>query len=256
MALRNSLFDDRMAREIRLNIPRTLSKIHSQSAMNAVLAGLVEEDRSLRFQSILALEEMARRFPNLRVDRQIIESAIVSDAMLYAQRFAIFFVLFADVEQSSVGRTSLLRQALVESMERVRERTIWLLSLIYPAKDIRGIWGALHSADSAKKAYAVELLDNLLTGDVKRYIFPFYGDTLEPKRFRLSLEFLGWASLDAPTALRMLFEQEGTWLTAATMWEIGIRGLTGFHDKIARFLNSKNDVLRETAELVIHRIQI
>ena len=60
-------------------------------------------------------------------------------------------------------------------MERVRERAIWLLSLIYPSKDIRGIWGALKLGDSAKQAYAVELLDNLLTGDVKRYMFPFYG---------------------------------------------------------------------------------
>ena len=146
-----------------------------------------------------------------------------------------------------------MRQALVESMERVRERIIWLLSLIYPSKDIRGIWGALHSADSAKKAYAVELLDNLLTGDVKRYIFPFYGDTLEPERFRLSLEFLGRAILDATTALRMLFEQQDIWLTAATLWEIGIRGLPGFDDKIANYVNSENDVLRETAELVTHR---
>jgi len=249
------LFDDRTARDIRHNIPRTLSKINSQPAMNAILGGLLEEDRSLRFQAILALEEMARRFPKLRVDREIIESAIISDVMLYAQRFAFFFVLFTDAEQSSVESPSLLRQALLESMERVRERTIWLLSLIYPSKDIRGIWGALNSGDSAKQAYAVELLDNLLTGDVKRYIFPFYGDTLEPERFRLSLEFLGWASLDVTTALRMLFEQEDIWLTAATVWEIGIRGLTGFRDKIAKFLNSENDVLRETAALVIHRIQ-
>jgi hypothetical protein len=146
--------------------------------------GLSCERTAPRFQSILALENGLASITST----QIIESAIVSEAMLYAQRFAIFFVLFADVEQPSVGRASLLRQALVESMERVRERIIWLLSLIYPAKDIRGIWGALHSADSAKKAYAVELLDNLLTGEVKRYIFPFYGDTLEPERrcqFRL-----------------------------------------------------------------------
>jgi ATP/ADP translocase len=255
-ALRNLLFDDRTARDIRLNIPRTLSKIHSQSAMNAVLGGLLEEDRSLRFQAILAVDEMARRFPNLRVDREIIESAIISDVMLYAQRFAFFFVLFTDGEQSSVESPSLLRQTLMESMERVRERTIWLLSLIYPSKDIRGIWGALTSRDSAKQAYAVELLDNLLRGEVKRYIFPFYGDTLGPERFRLSLGFLGWASLNADTALSMLLDQRDMWLTAATIWEIGVRGLIGFRDKISKFLKSENDVLRETAELVIPRIQI
>jgi hypothetical protein len=248
-ALRNTLFDDRTARDIRFNIPRTLSKIHSQSAMNAILGGLLEEDRSLRFQSILALEEMARRFPNLRVDREIIENAIVSDVMRYAQRFAIFFVLFTDAGPSSVGGSSLLRQALLESIERVSNRTSWLLSLIYPSKDIRRIWGALKYGDSAKKAYAVELLDNLLTGDVKRYIFPFYGDTLEPERFRLSLEFLGWASLDANTALRMLLDQEDIWLTAATVWEIGRGTFDGNHVNIARFLESEHLVLREVAEI-------
>ena len=79
-----------------LIFPRTLSKIHSQLAMNALLAGLLEEDRSIRFQAILAIEEMARRFSNLKLDRDIVESAIVSDVMLYSQRFAIFYVLFAN----------------------------------------------------------------------------------------------------------------------------------------------------------------
>ena len=140
--LRNALFDSRVSRDIRLNIPRTLSKIHSQSAMNALLGGLLEEDRSIRFQVILALEEMARRFTDLKVDREIIESAIISDVMLYSRRFAIFFRSFWHGQETVVGPASLLRQALTDSMERVRERVIWLLSLIYPAKDIRG-FGAL-----------------------------------------------------------------------------------------------------------------
>jgi hypothetical protein len=72
----------------------------------------------------------------------------------------------------------------------------------------------------------------------------------------MSLEFLGWGSLNANTALRMLLEQEDMWLTAATVWEIGVRGLTGFRDRITKLLSSKNDVLREAAELVIHRMQI
>jgi ATP/ADP translocase/HEAT repeat protein len=252
--LRDALFDSRVSRDIRLNIPRTLSKIHSQLAMNALFGGLLEEDRSIRFQVILALEEMARRFADLKLDREIVETAIVSDVILYSRRFAIFYVLFANGEEAVAERASLLRQALLESMERVRERVIWLLSLIYPAKDIRGVWGALNSGNPAKKAYAIELLDNLLTGDVKRYSVPLYGDALEPERFSVALGFLGRGSLDANTALRMLLEQEDMWLTAATIWEIGVRELTGFRDEIVKRLKSENALLRETAELVIQRI--
>jgi HEAT repeat protein len=253
--LRNALFDSRVSHDIRFDVPRTLSKIHSQSAMNALLGGLLEEDRSIRFQVILALEEMSRRFTDLKLDREIVESAIVSDVMLYSRRFVSFYVLFGSGQEAVVEPASLLRQALRESMERVRERVLWLLSLIYPAKEIQGVWGALNSGDPIKQANAVELLDNFLTGEVKRYSFPLYGDALEPVRFGVALGFLGWGSLDATGALRMLVEQEDIWLTAATVWEIGIRRLTEFREEIVKLLRSENALLRETAELVMHRLQ-
>ena len=66
--------------------------------------------------------------------------------------------------------------------------------------------------------------------------------------------FVGMDTIDTESALRALLEQSDIWLTAATVWEIGIRGLTGFREKIAELLNSENVVLREAAEKVIHRI--
>lgn len=249
-----ALFDPRVPHDIRLNIPRTLSKIHSQSAMNALLGGLLEEDRSIRFKVILALEEMARHFADLKMDREIVETAIVSDAMLYSQRFAIFFVLFADGEERVVERGSLLRQALSDSMERVKERIMWLLSLIYPAKDIRRFWAAFTSIEPNKRANAIEFLDNLLKGDIKRYVFPLFSDALQEQRFRASLNLLGAGTIDAESALRALLEQSDVWLRAATVWEIGIRGLTGFRDKIVELSNSEHFVLREAASKVSHTI--
>ena len=252
--LRTALFDFRTPRDVRLNIPRTLSKIHSQPAMNALLSGLLEEDGSIRFNSVLALEEMARRFADLKMDRDIIESAITSDVMLYCRRFAIFSVLFANGENRAVERGSLLSQALTDSMERVKERVMWLLSLIYPAKDIRRFWAASNSGEPNRRAHAIEFLDNLLTGEIKSYVFLLYGDAPQAQRFRGSLDVLGMDTIDTESALRALLEQDDIWLRAAGVWEIGIRGLTRFRDKIAKLLNSENVVLREAAELVFHRI--
>ena len=252
--LRTALFDSRTPRDIRLNIPRTLSKIHSQSAMNALQSGLLEEDGSIRFNSVLALEEMARRFADLKVDREIIESAITSDVMLYCRRFAIFSVLFTNGEDPAVEMGSLLSQALTDSMERVKERVMWLLSLVYPAKDIRRFWAALNSGEPNKRAHAIEFLDNLLSREIKSYVFLLFGDAVQAQRFRASLDVLGMDTIDTESALRALLEQSDIWLTAATVWEIGIRGLTGFRDKIAELLNSDHTVLREAAGKVIHRI--
>jgi len=252
--LRDALFDSRVSRDIRVNIPRTLSKIHSQLAMNALLGGLLEEDRSIRFKVILALEEMARRFADLKVDREIIESAIMSDALLYYRRFVIFIALFGHPERSLGHGESLLYFALTDSMDRVKERMMWLLSLIYPTKDIRRFWAGLNSGEPNKQADAIEFLDNLLTGEIKEYVFPLFSDAPQAQRFRASLDFLAMGTIDTESALRALLEQDDMWLIAATVWEIGIRGLTGFREEITKFLNSENDVLREAAELVIHRI--
>ena len=253
--LRTALFDSRTPRDIRLNIPRTLSKIHWQPAMNALLSGLLEEDGSIRFNSVLALEEMARRFPDLKVDREIVESAITSDAMLYCRRFAIFSVLFTDGgDTAGEMRESLLSQALTDSLERVKERVMWLLSLIYPAKDIRRFWAALNSGEPNKRAHAIEFLDNLLSGEIKSYVFLLFGDAPQAQRFRASLDVLGMETIDTESALRALLEQSDIWLRAATVWEIGIRGLTEFRDKIAELLTSDHAVLREAAGKVIHKI--
>ena len=149
------LSDSRVSLDIRLNIPRTLSKIPAQPAMNALLGGLLEEDRSIRFKVILALDEMARRFADLKVDREIIESAIMSDALLYFRRFVIFSALYNDRETPARYQNSLLYHALSESMERVNERVVWLLSLIYPARDIRRAWSGLNSADPRQRAHAL-----------------------------------------------------------------------------------------------------
>src|SRR4029077_11641792 len=53
--LREALLDSNVSRDIRLGIPRTLSKIASPAATAALLSGLNQEDGSLRYRIILGL---------------------------------------------------------------------------------------------------------------------------------------------------------------------------------------------------------
>jgi len=250
VGLRKALFDSRVSREIRLNIPRTLSKIHSQSAMDALLAGLSEEDHSIRFQAILGVEEMARRFPELSVDRELIENAIISDAMLYSRRFAVFFTLFGSRDKPVKG-PSLLYFALTDSMERVKQRLIWLLSLVHPGNDIRRAWSGLSSEEPAQRANAVEFLDNLLVGRIKKFVFSIYSDDPQDQRMRAALNLLGMDGMDTDSALRELLDNGERWLKAATIWEIGDRGLAGFTESISKFISSEDVMLCQTANLVL-----
>jgi AAA family ATP:ADP antiporter len=248
------LLDSNISRDIRLAIPRTLSKIASPAAMDALLSGLNQEDGSLRYKIILGLEEMARHAPTLRPDRNVIEMAIVSEATRYYRRFLTFFALFGAGNDRLMNDGWLLRQALLENMEREKERVLRLLSLIYPPEDIGSATIALQSGNQAKQAQAIEFLDNLLTGDVKRHVFPLFDDPPATKRFEKLLALLGLRSFDGETALRELLKQDDIWLKAAALWEIGLRGLREFRGELQEYLNSKDPVLKETAVLVMSRI--
>jgi AAA family ATP:ADP antiporter len=252
--LREALLDSNISRDIRLGIPRTLSGIMSLGAMDALLGGLNQEDGSLRYKIILGLEEMAVHLPNLRVDRPVIETAIVAEARRYYRRFLTFFELFGDGNDRPMNDGGLLRQTLLENMEREKERVLRLLSLIYSPADIGSATAALRSGSPSKQAQAIEFLDNLLTGDVKRHVFPLFDDAPASARFEAFLALLGLRSFDGETALQELLKQDDVWLKAATLWEVGLRGLRDFRGELEQHLNSKEPVLKETAALVLSRI--
>ena len=176
--------------------------------MDALLSELNQDDGSLRYKIILGLEEMARRLPNLPIDRHVIEMAIVSEARRYYRRFLTFFALFGDDNDRSMNNGWLLHQALLENMEREKERVLRLLSLIYPPEDIGSATTALRSGSPAKQAQAIEFLDNLLVGDVKRHVFPLFDDAPAAERFQEFLALLGLRSFDRETALQELLKQD------------------------------------------------
>jgi ATP:ADP antiporter, AAA family len=252
--LRKTLLDSKISHDIRLSIPRTLSKIASPAAMDALFSGLSDEDGSLRYKIILGVEEIARRLPNLRIDQHVIETAIISEARRYYRRFLTFFALFEDGNDRSMNDGWLLRQTLLENMEREKERVLRLLSLIYRPEDIGSATTALRSGSSAKQSQAIEFLETLLSGDIKRHVFPLFDDAPAADRFQKFLALLGLKSFDRETAWQELLKQNDVWLKAATLWEIGLRGLRDFRGELQHYLNSTEPVLKETAALVISRI--
>src|ERR671919_1194494 len=139
---------------------------------------------------------MGRRLPNLPIDRHVIETAIVSEARRYYRRFLTFFALFGDDNDRPMNNGWLLHQTLLENMEREKERVLRLLSLIYSPADIESATAALQSGNQAKQAHGIEFLDNLLTGDVKRHVFPLFDDAPNLERFEKFLALLGLRSFD------------------------------------------------------------
>jgi len=252
--LRAALADRNVSRDIRLGIPRTLSKIASTASLNALLSALETEDGSIRYRVILGLEEMIRQSPGLHIEKDLIETAIDSEVRRYHHRFLTFFSLFGDPASSSKNGDSLLHQALVENMDREKERVLRLLSLVYRADDIWRVAATLRNGSREKQAQAIEFLDNLLIGNLNRDVVPLFEDTLGFERFHRFLSLSGLTEFSTETALRELLKQDDVWLKAATVWEIGLRGFSKLKKELQQFLVSAEPVLKETTNSVISRI--
>jgi hypothetical protein len=65
---------------------------------------------------------------------------------------------------------------------------------------------------------------------------------------------LGLRRFGEETAFQELLKQDDVWLKAATLWEIGLRRLRSLRGSVQQFLNSKDPVIKETAELVMSRM--
>jgi hypothetical protein len=187
----------------------------------------------------------------LQLDRSAIEKAIVADTIRFYKRFVSYHALFQDWQEPPVAGSWLLRQALLDSMERVKDRALYLLSLIYSRNEISPAFAALRSDDPLQRAYGIELLDNLLTGKVKRHLFPLFDDAPGDRQNQKFLGLLGRKGLSRQEAIEGLLEQEDVILAAAAVWEIGVRGLADFKGQLASMVQSENSIVKEAAERVL-----
>jgi hypothetical protein len=101
----------------------------------------------------------------------------------------------------------LLARLLTRSIERDLERVFAILAAEYPRSDVAACWRGVHSDDPIVRAHAIELLDNLLDGDIK---YPLLS-ALERHRSPVPRPTL------APTLLRQLAADDDPWLSSCAI---------------------------------------
>ena len=154
---------------IRRQIPGTIARIPCRKAMDILVAALADDDGSLRFGALAGVEKLHRENSSLEIRRDIIESQALKEASYHLHYQASYRHLF---EVEKLPANTLLAHALKEKMARTTDRIYRLLGLIYPWKDMAAArWAIEHPRDRSASA-ALEYLDNLLTGVVRKKIMP------------------------------------------------------------------------------------
>ncbi len=154
-ALIKALEDGSASTEKRIRVARISGQIGGDEAVGLLQTQINYPDNDVRHQVFVSLRRCNYQAPDEQVPkiRQQLEAEMANVAWLLAS--------LDDVGQHEF--TLLLYDALSDEIEQSRERVLLLLSFIYDAQSIQNVQRNLDQPVRSKQAYALEVLENILT---------------------------------------------------------------------------------------------
>ena len=183
---------------VRRHIPSTLALLPHQAAMDALVGSLETPDGFLRYKVIAAVERLRRHHPALVAPHPVIEALLIKESTQYCNFLTLGNNLFKhapapddarlerarNVERRDPDRAALLaphdtllERALRELLERTLDRIYRLLGILHEVGDVAAARHAIECGDTRRRARALEYLDNVLPGNVRKRILPLIDET-------------------------------------------------------------------------------
>ncbi len=209
---------------VRRHVPATLARIPAQASMDALMAALDDPDGFLRYKVILAIETLRRGHPSLRFAEAAVESRVMKEAARYYSHLSLRYNL---VGPAAAGQDSLLVRALDDKLARAQDRIFRLLGLRYAWSDIAAARYSLEHGDGRARAAALEYLDNLLGGAIRKQVMPILDTAPMADRVRHANSVLKSRPRDLADTLAQLVHDDDPVVAGAALHFVAARGLIG-----------------------------
>jgi ATP:ADP antiporter, AAA family len=228
---------------IRRHIPGTLARIPCQQSMDVLTGVLGEADGFSRFKVLTAIERLHRSNPALRFDREVFEARALDEGARYLEYGGHYGYLF---EQEKLPKDSLLACCLREKMARINDRIYRLLGLLYPWKDIEAARWAIRHGDSRSRSSALEYLDNLIKGALRKKLMPVLEEPAAGENLKGSQE-------NTEESVRRLIHDADPILSTSAMlfaWQIKLGNLNADLEQILASTEVREWIVFEAASWV------
>ncbi len=207
---------------VRRHIPATLALVPSQRSMDALLEVLDDPDGFLRFKVVAAIERLHHDHPTLVVPRGTVEALVLREGLRY---YSYLTLRFNIVQQDADAHPSLLARALEEKLDRTLDRLYRLLGLIYPWKDISAARYTIEHFSGRMRAGAIEYIDNMLAGAVRKRIMPIIEDLSPEEQVRHANSVLKSRPRDLEDTLAQLVHDDDAVVAASAVHFVDERRL-------------------------------
>ena len=200
---------------VRRHVPATLALVPTQRSMDVLIGTLDDPDGFLRYKAIEAIETLQRGHPKLVFPRGSIEALILSESSRYCNYFTLRHNLVRDLPEAP---QSLVVRAMEDKLARTLDRLYRLLGLIYAWKDVAAARHTIERGDSRARAGALEYLDHLLTGAVRKRVMPIIDDGPTDEKVRHANTVLKSRPRDVEDTLAQLVHDTDPVVAAAAIY--------------------------------------
>ena len=199
---------------IRRHLPATIAATPTQRALDVLIASLGDPDGFLRYKVLEAVEQMRRAHPDLVLSRPTLEAQVLKESVRYYNSLTLGFNLAAYINDD--GQPLLVR-ALNDKLARTLDRIYRLLGLLYSYDDVRAARHAIETGEARRRAAAVEYLDNLLGGPIRKRVMPIIEDAPLEQRVRQANVILKTRQRDLEDTVAQLMHEDDPVVAAAAI---------------------------------------
>jgi HEAT repeat protein len=146
--------------EVRLEIPRVLRAIGTEAAARALLFSRIQDDAYLRYRIAAALSGIGADHPGVRFD----ETRLLEATARRLDAYGYYLPVYRDLE-AFLPPNSLLVRALADRLDQNLDTVFRLVQLRLRAPGLLAAFRRFAGGDARERAFARELLENLLEAD-------------------------------------------------------------------------------------------
>ena len=199
---------------VRRHVPSTLALIPTQRSLDVLVTALDDADGFVRFKAGTGIERLRRERPDLQLDPAVVERRIAHETTRAFGALTLHHNLFV---ASGLDANALLSRALTEKHDRAINRIFRLLGLIYSSGDVVAVQKALRTKDARLRSGAMEYLDNLLKGDVRKRVMMLLEDMPAAERVRRGNVIFKTRARDVEDTLAQLVHDDDQVIAAAAI---------------------------------------
>jgi hypothetical protein len=250
--LGDHLADPEVPVSIKKMMPRVLSLIGSQNAVNALLRVSFDEDPAFSEQVLRALGRIRRDHQEILIPEREVTDRMHGEIERYLELLQ---------QQDTVGKETastsrdLLLRVLAERSTQALRRLFRVLALMYPRKETRLAYRGVVAGNARLHAQAVEYLESVLSAEHRRIVVPIVEPASRQDRMRVESQRLGKPRLTLEGILRAVAQAPDAWLNGCAFHMIGTQRLMSLQDLVSQCSASSDALVREMAQWAAGRLK-